>query len=793
MTFLSALGLGLRLGFGGGRQAIARSLLSGAAIALAVWLSLSAAGLFSAEAERERRTNLRVVVVLGKGKAVPDDRLLFAYPGGDRFGDRRIKRTLVAAVGDPRIPPWFSRLPAPGEMVVSPAFAEVLRSSEGRLIRHRYPERIVQVLETAWLTEPDELVAYLGAEQANMSGATVVVGFAHDPGGVGPRPPTVTSVGTPIQPIGNSLVSLHPSLADRLEDPFFQAVIFATIGLLGPIVVFIAVAARLSVAAREARFAAIRLVGGTPKQVRVAAAGESLAAAILGCAAGLILFFLSRSSLAALAPDGAGWFPTDIAPPLAVMGLVLVGVPIFAIVVTLVSLRRVVITPLGVIRHAGRAVRARWRVVVLVTGLVACALMMIAGGWVFNGRRGPIPIVIASTAFGLTAAGTAAVAPLVGTSLADALRRTTHGIGSLLGFHRLRADPRSAGRIVASLVVVVFAVGVAEAFTSAYAAQQGDRVPVSLRASVLRIHAPGTNDLPSRVAAVPGVSDVLPVWVAEVSGPRYENRALVFDCGDLERIVDSRSPPCHGGSVYVPENASTRPSDRGLTIRFSQGVRFQITTTRVVPTPIGFGAQEGLHVPLSAFPLGALEDLPPTYVLAATTKGGTGEELIRNALAGSARPVEIVSADEIRRRISPVTEIYVPQIRAGVELGTLLILAIAIATVLVATIDGIGERRRSMAMLAAAGTPVATLRRAVMVEIVMPLLGGVGLAAASSILVTRMFFATASAPFADSAAPIPVKPLVRICLFTLAGAMLAATAAFPSLSRSIRPDTLRSE
>src|SRR5207237_2018201 len=55
-------------------------------------------------------------------------------------------------------------------------------------------------------------------------------------------------------------------------------------GLLFPVLIFIGGATRLSAARREQRFAAMRLVGATPRQISVISAVESSAAAIVGVA-----------------------------------------------------------------------------------------------------------------------------------------------------------------------------------------------------------------------------------------------------------------------------------------------------------------------------------------------------------------------------------------------------------------------------------------------------------------------------------------------------------------------------
>ena len=62
--------------------------------------------------------------------------------------------------------------------------------------------------------------------------------------------------------------------------------------------IFIGTATRLSAARREQRFAAMRLVGATPRQISVVAAVEATVAAVAGTAVGFGLFFAFRGPLA---------------------------------------------------------------------------------------------------------------------------------------------------------------------------------------------------------------------------------------------------------------------------------------------------------------------------------------------------------------------------------------------------------------------------------------------------------------------------------------------------------------
>jgi ABC-type lipoprotein release transport system permease subunit len=76
----------------------------------------------------------------------------------------------------------------------------------------------------------------------------------------------------------------------------------------------------------------------------------------------------------------------------------------------------------------------------------------------------------------------------------------------------------------------------------------------------------------------------------------------------------------------------------------------------------------------------------------------------------------------------------------------------------------------------------------------MPLLGGVAMAVVTSVAVTKMFFAAASTQSFDGRpVPIPVSPFVRVCVFAVLATGLAALCTFPSISRAIRPESLRTE
>jgi hypothetical protein len=766
---VSDLRLGLRLAVGGGRQSVTRLFLIASGIALAVGLLLAALGIFPAEAAVQEREGERLIRALDRGEVGSPDRLLVDYSDTAFREESDIHTVLLSSEGNRApVPPWLDRIPAPDEIVASPALAELLASEQGALLRPRFPGTLIATLDEGWLLRPGELIAYVGAEPSELSRYREVVK------GFGPHP------------------EYHDiSTGIGIEQPLFQVTFLVSIGLLIPIIAFVVTGSRLSASARESRFAAIRLVGGTPAQVRLIAAGESVLASALGCLLGIGLFLAGRPLLAALAPPGDRWFPSDIAPPSAVIAGVLVGVIALAVGATLISLRRVVVTPLGVVRGARRPVRATWRWVMLGTGLGGLFIVMLSGRAIIANDRVALPIVVIS--YGLTGLGAAASAPLAGSAIATALAWIWHGNGVMLGARRLRADPRTAGRTVAGVVIVVIAATVTSLYVGVYEAQAGDSYfPSSLLPSTViveplspqSISYDGLND-------VEGVQAVAPAWIGYT---RNGYSVLVTDCITLDLVVEKTLPRCREGDAYVNERLyddNPLPPRTRIHLDRAPKLRVMVSMARVRRADLELGGyfHHNILVSTSSTSIDLSSRTVPSVIYVATDGDPATVERIRNALHGPSAP-----------RVSPRGELEdyadeVPALVGGaVTLGLLITFAIAAATMLITTVDAVGERRRSLAALAAVGTSRGVLRRALVVETAFPMLAGVALGIGSAIAGTWMVFRAVTAyEELTQRPPIYWRSLGIVLTFAVIATVVASIATFPSLGRAIRPESLRTE
>ncbi len=312
--------LGIRMAFAGGRESLARMALLAVGVAIGVPLILVA---LSAEPVLQRHIDRLAWhrTTAASPATAPDHAMWLAVT--DRFQGRDVIRVHVAALGPrPPVPPGVDRLPGPGEKLLSPALAELIPTVPADRLGDRFPGRVAGRIGPDGLIMPGELVAIIGQtpeQMRAMHGAVEIQGI-EQPG------------------LGLDLAGLW-----RV---FFGVL---AVLLIGPVVVFVAMATRVGGPRREQRFAAVRLAGATRLQTAVLAVTETVLAAIGGVLLGWAAFLALRPVVASQVTLGHGVpiFVRDIAVPPVPLLVVLAGVPLLAAATTLVALRPVQMTPLG--------------------------------------------------------------------------------------------------------------------------------------------------------------------------------------------------------------------------------------------------------------------------------------------------------------------------------------------------------------------------------------------------------------------------------------------------------------
>ncbi|MGN9815931.1 ABC transporter permease [Streptomyces sp. SD11] len=271
---------------------------------------------------------------------------------------------------------------------------------------------------------------------------------------------TLTAVGAALATgLGYAAVAVA-SVEGQVSTPYFhgllnqpgqRAGVIVTLLLLWvPVLGFLGQCARIGAVHRDRRLAGLRLAGATPGQVRRIAALESGLACLLGASVAAVF-----CTLLMLNVSQQGF------PPLAWAGFALVtcAVPLLAVLVSVVALRRVVASPLGWVRRVrpghGRLAALALVVPVVLVGLGA--LLVVVRG------TGPgttaFPLLV-FCAVALTGAGAVAVTGLTARAVGRRLAARTGSPAVLLAAERLRADPWATARTHATvLLVTVVGVG----------------------------------------------------------------------------------------------------------------------------------------------------------------------------------------------------------------------------------------------------------------------------------------------------------------------------------------------
>lgn len=120
-----------------------------------------------------------------------------------------------------------------------------------------------------------------------------------------------------------------------------------------------------------------------------------------------------------------------------------------------------------------------------------------------------------------------------------------------------------------------------------------------------------------------------------------------------------------------------------------------------------------------------------------------------------------------------------------VDLALLVALLVAAAGLLVAACEAVLERRRTLASLVATGVPLSTLRRAVLLQSLLPAVPALALAAVAGAVVGLALTATSGEPL------VPWTRLLTVLALALTAVVAATAATLPLLRRAARPAELR--
>ncbi|MET8547826.1 ABC transporter permease [Micromonospora zamorensis] len=713
---------GLRLAVAGGREALTRLLVIAAAVAIGSGLLLTTlAGVNAVNAQLTRYASMYPTA--SAGDADP----LWWSTREDYFHGKQIIRIDVAATGpDAPTPVGVPTIPGPGEYYASPALHELLAAHPADELGDRYPGRDLGTVAPAGLTSPDTLLAIVGGTPDGVAGL--------------PSAKQLTSVGdTPALP--ETTVNLILGVTAG--------------GLLFPVLIFIGTATRLNAARREQRFAALRLVGGTPRQISMVAAVEATAAAVAGTAVGFGLFYACRGSMAGIPFTGMPFFPSDMSLGVLDALLVALGVPAGAAVAAQVSLRRVRISPLGVTR---RVTPRAPRVYRLIPALLGVAVLFFAISFRPPTSDGQAAVFLPGLL--LIMAGLVLAGPWLTMVGARVLARYANRPATLIAARRLADNPKAGFRAISGIMLALFVTSVAVGVITTIVANRGPAPVGSTEAGQVSLYLPED---------APPAPDSLFTELRSINGVRS-----AFAVRENPDWMSASEP----GLISCAEI----PSAYG---RCAEGATVAEVATGLIP--FRQSASSARVWPAASVPLGELHQLPVMSIVVDTDGSAATIERSRTLLE-TALPAFRVAPNVPGDFESE----FANTLRGWEQLANVVIvgsLALGGCSLAVSVIGGLTERRRPFSLLRLSGAPVRVLRRVVALESAVPMLVVAAVAVGMGLLAAHLFL-RAQMGYTLIA---PEPRFYVIVVVGLAACLGVIASTLPLLERITGPETARSE
>ncbi|MFE5894965.1 ABC transporter permease [Streptomyces sp. NPDC056462] len=773
------LALGARFAVTGGREGWVRMTLTAVGVGLGVALLLLCTALPNVFAARQKVEDARFDISYSDKAPPRADNTFLVAETDTTWHDDDVRGRLVEPEGERApLPPGVESFPGKGEMVVSPALKDLLASDGAKLLRERLPYKITGTIGESGLIGSHELAYYAGASGLRL---------------------------TDFSPVHRLTEYGKPDATPERTDPVLLLMILVVfVVLLTPVAVFIAAAVRFGGERRDRRLAALRLVGSDSHMTRRIAAGEALAGALLGLVIGTGFFFLSRQTLGSTEVLGVSVWPSYLDPSPVLAALVAVAIPVAAVFVTLLAMRGVVVEPLGVVRAAKQRRRQLWwRLLPPLAGL-AMLYPMIGKGRE-NGDFNQYLVIggVLLLLIGITALLPWAVEAVV-------VRLGKGALSWQLAVRRLQLSSGTAARMVNGIAVAVAgAIALQMLFTgtqSQYTKATG-KDPGRVQMQVDFSDRKPLSGVEREFTGTKGVRAAVALAISQYGdarrNPENSNGLTVGSCTALRELATL--PSCKEGDVFITRTRShyTSSSNADEIAVVKPGRQLYIDPSYDDATERG--SEVPWTIPANVRVVeerkDSLQDANSLLVTSAALPAKAANALFSDGVYLRLDPSVTDSREYIRNavaRIDPLARTYswsatqenakYASIRTGLLVGSVFVLALIGASLLVSQLEQLRERRKLLSALVAFGTRRRTLSLSVLWQTALPV--GLGL-----VLATTVGTTLGAVLLKMTRTPVTMDWPSVLTMTGVGAAVVGVVTllSLPPLLRMMRPEGLRTE
>ena len=521
--------------------------------------------------------------------------------------------------------------------------------------------------------------------------------------------------------------------------------------LFVPIIIFLTIATQLGSVQREQRYAALRLIGATRWQVTQIISFESLAAAVIGVGVGTVAFLLVLPLLGGFYFDGMRFWPSDLAVPMTQYISIVVTILLLCVVANWWGMRHVQVSPLGVARRQVSSKRPHIiRLVPLVIGLAIYAWMATIGkSWVAENAEDEIALLVLMTGVMAIMLGLLTAGPYLTRLIAKQAAKSTRSASTLIATKRIETQFKPVFRSVSGIVLALFA-------GSFYLTAVSGIADYTQKA----VDNNGYSQLKPDTALVFGAA------LPQDFGARLARLHYITGVQTTTETAKGNAIPCNTLTQYTKLSCG---SESGYAL-----INFEMPVVKQ-PTVIQDVGSKHTHGYIVAMSSNDHIEQLRSFVATQTP----------NALSNPDGTYVVSGTYAQKAVLNPLIREFAGLAYVGIGVT----LFIAIASLMVSTVGGLLERKRSFATLRLGGMNVSQMKKTVVIESLIPLISTSLLSAGIGCWIGYVFIAALG-----SSLQVVLQPsYFAIVGGSLVIAALAIYSVLPMLDKITRPEENQTE